>query len=146
MTAATHPAFLPRYLHMMVGALAVGGVYVALAGRFRAERAPALAAKAQDVGLCTFFWATLVNVPIGFWYLLALPREVMLLFMGGNLPATLCFLLSLVLIVGMLIVAWKRKFQAALWNAVAMIILMSFMRAWQRAGYLQDVGQGSDGR
>jgi hypothetical protein len=139
MLAAAHPAFLPRYLHMMAGALAIGGLYVALAGRFRANRDPELAAQAQDVGLPTFFWATLANVPIGLWYLLLLPRETMLLFMGRNLPATICFALALILMVGMLVVAWQKKLWLTVWHALAMVVLMSFMRAWLRAGYLRDV-------
>ena len=29
--------FLPRYLHMIFGALAVGGLFIAILGRFRAS-------------------------------------------------------------------------------------------------------------
>lgn len=139
MLASTHPAFLPRYLHMMIGALAVGGLFVALAGRFQADRDRELTIVAQDIGLKVFFWATVINVLIGIWYLLALPREVMLLFMGRNLPATVCFTVALLLTVGMLIVAWKKKFWLTIWHTVAMVFLMSFMRAWLRSGYLQEV-------
>lgn len=134
-----HPAFLPRYLHMMTGALAVGGLFVALAGRYKVERDPDLAVLAQDVGLKTFLWATIANVPIGLWFLLALPPEQMLLFMGRNLPATISFGGSLVLTAGMLFFAWRKKFWLTFWHTVGMIVLMSWLRAWLRAGYLQEV-------
>jgi hypothetical protein len=139
MLASDYPAFLPRYLHMMTGALAIGGLFVALAGRYQADRDPELAALARDVGLKTFFWATVVNIGIGVWFLLAQPRPMMLLFMGGNLPATITFVIALLVAAGMLFMAWRKRFWLTFWHAVALVFLMSFMRAWLRAGYLQEV-------
>lgn len=139
MLASADPSFLPRYLHMMLGALAVGGLFVALAGRYRAERDPELAALAERVGLKAFFWGTAANILVGFWFLLVLPRETMLLFMGRNMPATVCFTLALILTVGMLVVAWKRKLWLTVGHAVAMVYLMAFMRAWLRSEYLREV-------
>ena len=107
--AADHPVLLPRYLHMMTGAVAVGGLFVALAGRFQADRDPELAAQARDVGLQTFFWGTAVNVLNGLWFLLAQPREIMLIFMGGNLPATICFTAALLVVVVMLFYRLEKK-------------------------------------
>ena len=124
---------------MMTGALAIGGLFVALAGRYQADRDPELAAVARDVGMKTFFWTTLVNILIGVWFLLAQPRPMMLLFMGGSLPATINFVIALLVAVGMLFMAWKKKFWLTFWHAVALVFLMSFMRAWLRAGYLHEV-------
>ncbi len=139
MLVSDQPVFLPRYLHMMLGALAVGGLFTALAGRIPADRDPELAALAQNVGLRVFLWTTLINIVVGFWFLLLLPRETMLLFMGRNIPATICFILALLLTVGMLIAAWKKRLWLTIWHTLAMIFLMSFMRAWMRSGYLQEV-------
>lgn len=139
MLASDYPAFLPRYLHMMTSALAIGGLFVALAGRYQADRDPELAAVARDVGLRTFFWTTVVNIGIGIWFLLAQPRPMMLLFMGGNLPATINFVVALLVAAGALFMAWQKRFWLAFWHAVGLVFLMSFMRAWLRAGYLHEV-------
>lgn len=139
MLASTDPVLLPRYLHMMLGAVAVGGLFVALAGRFRAERDPDMAALAEATGLKTFFWATLANVAVGSWFLVSLPRQTMLLFMGGDIGASVCFVLSLLLTVGMLVAAWKRKFWLTFWHALATVVLMTFLRAWMRSDYLREV-------
>ncbi|KAB2888481.1 MAG: hypothetical protein F9K32_16315 [Desulfobulbaceae bacterium] len=139
MLASTDPVLLPRYLHMMLGAVAVGGLFVALAGRFWADRDQDMASLAEATGLKTFFWATLANIAIGSWFLVSLPRQTMLLFMGGDIGASVCFVLSLLLTVGMLVTAWKRKFWLTFWHAVATVVLMSFMRAWMRSDYLREV-------
>jgi hypothetical protein len=137
--AADHPVLLPRYLHMMTGAVAVGGLFVALAGRFQADRDPELAAQARDVGMQTFFWGTAVNVLNGLWFLLAQPREIMLIFMGGNLLATICFTVALLAVAMMLVTAWKKRLWPTFWLALTVVFLMTFLRAWLRAGYLQEV-------
>jgi hypothetical protein len=137
--AANHPVLLPRYLHMMTGAVAVGGLFVALAGRFQADRDPELAAQARNVGMQTFFWGTAVNVLNGLWFLLVQPREIMLIFMGRNLPATICFTAALLVVVAMLFTAWKKRLWPTFCLALTVVFLMTFLRAWLRAGYLQEV-------
>lgn len=54
------PGFWRRFFHMMLGALAVGGLFVGLLGRLRKKAEPALAAHAEAVGISTFFLFTLV--------------------------------------------------------------------------------------
>jgi hypothetical protein len=128
--------FIPRYLHMMTGAIAVGGLFTALLGRFRAARNPELAAYANRVGLNTFFVMTLINVGFGSWYLISLPREQMLLFMGRNLGATICFTLALCLTVALLVSAYRKNLLLTLGGTVIIVYLMSFLRAWLRADLL----------
>ncbi len=47
-----------------------------------------IGALAVTVGMKSFFRLTLVAVLAGLWFLVALPREVMLMFMGKDLLAT----------------------------------------------------------
>lgn len=132
------PGFLPRYLHMVLGALAVGGLYVAVLGRFRADRDPALAAHAQAYGLRAFLVATAVNIFAGGAYLLSLPRQQMLLFMGGDMGATAAFVVSLLLTAAVLVTAAKQKLWLTVAHGAALVYVMVFMRAWQRADALRD--------
>ena len=130
--------FLPRYLHMMTGALAVGGLFVALLGRFRAQAAPELAAHASAVGMKTFFFMTIVNVGVGTWYLTSLPKQQMLLFMGRDLAATICFIVALLLVIGVLVSSFRQQLMTTLIGTVALVYLMSFLRSWLRTDMLAD--------
>ena len=130
--------FGPRYLHMMAGALAVGGLFVALLGKYRAAGNPELADHAASIGLKTFFYMTLVNTAIGTWYLVSLEKDNMMLFMGRDTAATICFLLALVLVVAVLVFSYKKNLVATLAGAVILVYLMSFLRAWLRTDLLAD--------
>lgn len=133
-----HPEFWPRFAHTVLGALAVGGLFVSLLGRFRGNENPQLAAHAERLGLRWFFFLTLANVGAGLWYFLTLPDGLRKIFMGGNGGATIAFALGLLLTVGALVAAYKKKFWPTFLHAVALVVLMTFLRAWLRAGYLQE--------
>lgn len=136
--AYDHVTFWPRYLHMMFGALAVGGLFVGLLGRFRKDADPELAAHSERVGLGTFLVLTLINVVIGFWYFLSLPRPQMMLFMGGNMGATLMFGIALITAAATLVAAFKRRFWATFFHAMILVVFMTFLRSWLRSEYLAD--------
>ena len=133
------PSLWPRYLHFMVGGSAVGGLFVALYGRFIARRDPALGAHATAVGLKLFLALTLVQIAIGVWFLVALPREQMLLFMGRNGLATASFITGLVLVPAALFTAFKKRVWMTAALAAALVYCMVFMRDFLRGGYLRDV-------
>lgn len=139
MLASGQQVFLPRFLHMVFGAIAVGGLFVALVGQFRGELDTELADHARAVGMKTFLVLTLINISMGTWYLLSQPRETMLLFMGGNLGATVSFVLALLLIVGVLVTSFQRRLGLTVGGVVTLVYLMSFMRAWLRSDYLGSV-------
>jgi hypothetical protein len=130
--------FWPRYLHMVCGALAVGGLFVGLLGRFKKTEDPELASYSERLGMKVFFVLTLVNVVIGFWYLLSLPKEQMMLFMGKNLGATLVLLIAFLAAAGALAVSYTKKLWLAFFHAVLLVVLMTFLRSWLRSGYLSD--------
>lgn len=133
------PSFWPRFLHMLFGALAMGGLFVCLLGRFRKDVHPKLAIHAEKVGMKSFLIFTFVNIGVGIWYLLSLPKELMMLFMGGNTGATIAFCLALLLVAGALYAAYKKRLWLTFFHAVGLVVVMTFMRSWLRSGYLQDV-------
>ncbi|EKD39710.1 MAG: hypothetical protein ACD_75C00313G0002 [uncultured bacterium] len=134
-----HPEFRPRFLHMMLGSLAVGGLFVGLLGRFSRNARPELAAHAEQVGLSSFFILTLGNILAGLWYLVSLPEPLRNIFLGGNTGATIAFAVALLLAAGALFGAYRRKFRLTFFHAITLVVVMTFMRAWLRAAYLQDV-------
>ena len=79
------PTVLPRYLHFVLGSLAVAGIFLAVVAMERAHRTPDpffdwLARRG-------IFWAlaaTGLQMVDGFWFLFSLPREMLLALVGGK--------------------------------------------------------------
>lgn len=121
----------PRFLHFMVGAVAIGGLFIALLGQIRKVD------EYVEIGMTWFVRATLVNLLVGMWYLISLPSNMILAFMGSNLPATLTIITSL-LSAGFMLSAGFRKHptSAAIW-AVTTVFFMSCTRHWVRSFHLE---------
>ncbi len=84
------PTLWPRFLHMLFGALAVTGIAVAHYGLWRRRRDadPAFGSWAMKHGALWFCIPTGINILWGMWWLIALPKDVMLRFMGKDMFAT----------------------------------------------------------
>jgi hypothetical protein len=83
------PTLFPRFLHVAVGAIAVSGLAVSVAGFLLRHREPSLAPWMIRHGAFTCAGATVVNILPGFWWLAALPSGMLLQFMGRDVAATL---------------------------------------------------------
>ncbi|GFE60693.1 hypothetical protein [Geobacter sp. AOG2] len=127
----------PRYLHLVTGGLAVGGLFVALYGRFKGRHDTQLAARAAEVGMKVFISFTMVQFVIGSWFLLRLPRPVMLLFMGGNPAATTLFVIGMLLTVAVLGAGFRKKIVLSASLTFPLVFVMAFMRDAARGGYLK---------
>lgn len=124
------PALYPRFLHFMVSAIAIGGLFIALLGQWRKVD------DYVDTGMTWFTHATLFNLGVGIWFLMALPGNMMLQFMGSNLPATLTFVAALASVAIMLWSGFRKKpTSTAIWAATT-VFFMSCTRHWLRAFYL----------
>lgn len=77
-------ALAPRFLHFLLGAVAVAGLVVAWVGVLRRRTDEAFAGWAIRYGSIWFVAATLLNVIAGLWWLGAMPRESLLRFVGGH--------------------------------------------------------------
>ena len=151
---------VPRYLHMVLGALAVGGLALAWWGRLRSR---AVAGDQQGAfmyrqGLSVFGWVTMANVAMGLWYYLALARPVRLLFMGQDMLGTAAF--SIGFLAGLIAIALAMRLRKStldkraadkrssgtdlkgltLLTAVTVLTLVTMiaMRDIVRSGYLAD--------
>jgi hypothetical protein len=82
------PAMVPRYLHMLLGALATAGVMVCLAGVLIRRRDQPFGAWAIRWGRAWFAVATVLNLPVGVWWFGVLPQPVITQLLGGNAAAT----------------------------------------------------------
>lgn len=88
------PTFVPRFLHFLLSAIAVAGagiVTLGLADR-RGNAGFALWAIRRGATWCA--GATALNLIVGFWWMLALPRPTLLDFMSRNPVATVVVFLG----------------------------------------------------
>lgn len=78
---------VPRFLHQMVGALALGQIFLTIIGHRMRERGHSGGDAFSRRAAKTAVWATVVGILLGGWQLMAAPKDV-----GGALPgATLTF-------------------------------------------------------
>ena len=84
----TDPSLAPRYLHFMLGALAIAGFIIFVAGAW--NRSTEYGQWMMHKGSHWFIAPTLLNYAVGMWFLLALPRNVLItLFTADRLGAIL---------------------------------------------------------
>jgi hypothetical protein len=133
----TEPTLWPRYLHMMLGALAVGGLSLAVFGQRKPDTDPVKPALITQ-GMGWFKWVTLVQVLVGTWWLMALRPEVMKLFMGGNMVATAAFGIGFVMALVTLFFSFRGKILATVWTTVMTLVAMAVMREYVRYGSLRE--------
>jgi hypothetical protein len=106
------PTLVPRYLHMFLGAIAVAGGGLAVLGLWWWNRDQALGAWAIRRGSAWLVPATLLNLVTGSWWLLALPRDLLLRFMGRDPFAATTLMLGIVLgmvVLGAFAMAWRGR-------------------------------------
>jgi hypothetical protein len=138
------PMLYPRYLHMLVGAVAVAGLWIMLLGWRRKKADTEWSGWAVTYGAKMFMHATLLNVLIGLWFLMALPKAQMMIYMGKNMTATILLTVSFLLTA----LAWfmvrkvsktpSARGPAVIGSALVLIILvtMAIMRHQLRTSFL----------
>jgi hypothetical protein len=67
------PALIPRYLHFIASAVAIGGLAIALYFEIRRRRGDSTGDEWIRLGCRWFTLATIINFGLGFWFLGALP-------------------------------------------------------------------------
>lgn len=134
---AGNAAMWPRYLHFVIGGLAMGGLLVALYGRFRGRRDPELGARAVGLGMNLFAGLTLLQILIGLWFLASLPSTVMRLFLGGSGTATVLLAVGVTLALAALGAGFKQWVVMSAALAIPLVFVMAFLRDVVRSGYLE---------
>lgn len=134
------PTLFPRYLHMMTGSLAVGGLFVALYAKLMLKQSGELGEAGISLGMKLFSWLTLAQVVMGTWFLLALPHDIMMRFLGRDGVTTTLFVIGLALVVVVLYAGFKQKVFLAMGTIIPLVYVMSFMRDSVRTGYLAPLG------
>lgn len=132
------PAFFPRYAHFLVASVAIGGLFSAIVWNFRKKQGKKNCDKWIKKGLSIFAIFTCLQVFVGIWFLLELPQNYMLAFMGSNMVFTIILSLGIILTAGVLFYAFRGKLMATIIHLFAIIITMVISRANLRTLYLSE--------
>lgn len=135
---------IPRFLHFFIASIAVGGLFIASVGLFRWKQDTEYARFLIKFGGRWFMYVTMLQIAAGLWFLISLPREKMMLFMGDNMLATVALLIG---IVGALAAIFfmsdtlrkedpRKGFYLVSGLTVGVIIFMAIMRDALRDAYL----------
>jgi len=79
---------LPRWLHIMIGAVAVSGIWIMWLGRMEWKKDREFATHKLNLGYKLFAYPTMANILVGFAFMMTLPREVMMRLMGQGMLET----------------------------------------------------------
>jgi hypothetical protein len=131
------PTLWPRYLHMVIGALAVGGLGLAAFGRVR-QKSGTDSASLVTEGMNWFKIATVLQFGVGTWWLMALPKETMKLFMGGNMVATAAFGIGFFVAIVALVLGFKKLVWPTVWTTLVVMAAMVVLREYVRYGYVRE--------
>ncbi len=96
------PSLWPRYLHFLLAAIAVCGLMIAWEGAQRVKRDKADGRYRLRFGAMWFLIPTGLQYLVGTWFLLSLPRDVIMTFMGQSIGGTVAFIASIILPLGAL--------------------------------------------
>jgi hypothetical protein len=135
---------IPRYLHMVIGAIAIAGLGKAIYYFFSRKADEETKKYEIKRGLRTFGWFSIVQIIIGLWFLLTLPKDIMMLFMGRNLAYTI--LLAAGILLGLLILhsAFTGRTRLAALFGLLTVVVMIVVRDLVRHAYLGDIFKPSD--
>ncbi len=142
------PTLTPRYLHMLLGAIAVGALGLALLGFLKRRTDEGFATWAMQYGCGWAAGATFANTIVGSWWLLVLPRDVLLRFMGRDPAAAVALMAGIALglvVLALCALGWRAKdpAPAVRWSAVAMVgtlVAMAITRDQLRESALAQMG------
>jgi len=131
------PTFFPRFFHFVIASIAVSGLFIAITWQRKKKNGVSHSDINITRGLKYFIYATLVQFCVGIWFLISLPRDIMLLFLGGNMVHSAVFLAGLFAGIAALVFGFIKKVWPAAWATIISIIFMVIVRDMVRAAYLK---------
>ncbi len=141
----SEPTLIPRFLHFFVAALAVGGLFLVFLALANWKRDREYAGQLLEFGGKTFMFATMAQFVVGIVFLISLPRDMRMLFMGDDPLATTLLLIGLAGGIGAIVLmsdALRRQnIRVAAFYVPAIVVVvivsMSIMRDILRDAYLK---------
>ena len=130
------PMLLPRYLHFMVSAVAVGGLAIALFFHWKQKKGDQTAGPWVTYGCRWFSYATMLNFAVGLWFLAALPKEILTTSTATGLLLLMTLGGGIVLAVPAIIFGLASRVMPAIVCTLATLALMILARSLLRTALL----------
>lgn len=132
------PTLWPRYLHVVLAALAIGGLGRAVFYRFsKMDREEKTVQISRNLKI--FGWITLIQLGVGTWFWLSMPKDVWMTFMGGSLFATLLMAAGWLAALLVLHSSFTGRLNMAIILGTFQVMVMVVIRDLARAAYLDGV-------
>lgn len=132
------PVFIPRYLHFIAASISITGLFVSIVWAIRTKKSPAEGVGHIKTGLRIFGYATIVQIVSGLWFLMAIPSDFILQFMGRNALYSLILMAGFLAGIGALVTAMLGKLRPTIIQLLITMIAMITTRQNLRTLYLQD--------
>lgn len=137
------PQLLPRYTHFFISSIAVTGMTLGCFGLYLTKRNSDFSSWLLKLGSRIFLVATVCQIPVGLWFLKAIPPAHASAFMGGDQFVTGVFAVSMILMLVSIIATTissvngdRRSFISGLIANALLILAMIVNRHQLRLMYL----------
>jgi len=131
------PTLIPRYLHFVSSAVAVGGLAIALFYTYRSSHGHEQETRWIQYGCNWFAGATMVNFAIGVWFLDSLPKGLIAPSTAVGGLFSFFLILAMVTAVLAVIAAMRYRPLPAAGLTLATLLFMVLVREFLRASYLR---------
>ncbi|MGA9061109.1 MAG: hypothetical protein WB341_05505 [Terracidiphilus sp.] len=146
----SEPTLIPRFLHFFTAAIAVGGIFLVLVALANWKRDKEYARQVLQFGGKAFMYATMAQIVVGLIFLVSLPRDMRMVFMGDNPLATTLLLVGITGAIAAIFLMSdalrKESIRAAAFYVpgilAVVIVCMSIMRDILRDAYLNPYFHG----
>lgn len=126
------PSLYPRFLHSVFGAIAVGGLAIALFYDFKKRKGDESAEEGISIGISWFSGATMLNFGIGSWYWGSLPESVRSLTGDGSAFFLIFIILGIIAAIFSLINGMTHRVRPAVYYLMASLFCMVLVREFAR--------------
>lgn len=141
----TEPTLIPRFLHFFVAAIALGGLLLVFMALANWNRDREYARRLLRFGGKTFLYATMVQIVVGIIFLMSLPADLRMLYMGRSVLATTLLLIGFTGAIAAIILMSRalrgESIRMAAFGVPAILAVviacMSVMRDFLRDAYLK---------
>ncbi|HKK10363.1 MAG TPA: hypothetical protein VJ939_05970 [Bacteroidales bacterium] len=138
------PTLWPRYLHFIIGAIAIAGLGKTLFYHFKKDIDTETKQHEKSRGMKIFAFATMIQVVVGIWFWLSLPEPIWKFFMGGNIVATIWLMLGILLALVLIFTASRKLMTLTVSLAAFLLLNMIITREIVRHQYLKGIGEPSN--
>ncbi len=133
----SEPTLIPRFLHFVCASIAVGGLFLAIIGKIKTKKGNGNVEEMISSGMKWFSYATLVQIIIGCWFAVLLPKDIILLFLGGSGSATLLLLCGLTGAGSAIFFGFNKRIWLSAGATVFTVVVMVLIRDMVRTAYLK---------